>query len=568
MSLSSLHHRVRLGDVSGVRRMLGAAGAGINAPDRHGRSPLMVAMRSCAATPELCALLIERGADALQADALSSALASGVPWKVRLLLQHGADIHYQRPEGYNALLDAVHGRDVLSDQNLLDLLRLLAGEGVNLDAVTMYRESGLSVLSRIGRFDAVRLLLDAGANPAPLEWTPLMHAVALGTLDETAAELARSPEQLEARDGWERTPWLLAIQTGEIAKAHLLLEHGAEPLARGRCAAPAIFHAIRDRQIPMLKWLLEMGVSLTDRDQFGRTPLMEAVEQECLEAVLVLLDARVEIDADDGDQTALSFAGTREVALALLERGADPQKLSFEARRALLGFEPEPDLDFLDLSADDFRAGRSRRFGVSNPEILHGNYYQAMIRAGVRASEAAALFKGNVEATKSPVWCAQRFGQSITLLPDGRIIQIAGEHEDSYDSDFCIYNDVFVHELDGKIRVFAYPSNVFPPTDFHTATLLGGFIYLIGSLGYKGKRDYGKTPVYRLDTATYKIVKLETRGDEPGWIYEHRALVASSGEITITGGKILTWTDGAEAQAENTRTYRFHTGTLKWTVQR
>lgn len=548
--------------------MLGAAGAGINAPDRRGRTPLMVAMQSSAATPELCALLIERGADARQENVLEIALAAGVPWKVELLMRHGADIRYERPNGYNALIGAVHGRDILRDENLLDLLRLLVAGGVNLDAVTVYRESGLSVLSRIGRFDAVRLLLDAGANPAPLEWTQLMHAVALGTLADAEAELARAPEQLESLDGWERSAWLLAIQTGEIAKARLLLEHGADPVARGRCAAPAIFHAIRARQILMLKWLLEMGVSITDRDQFRRTSLMEAAEHECLEALLVLVDAGAEIDADDGKgQTALSFACTREIALALLERGADPQQLSFEGRRVLLGLEREPDLDLLDLSADDFRAGRTRRFGVSNPEVLNGKYYQAIIRSGVNASEAASHFEGAVESTKSPVWCAQRFGQSITLLPDGRMIQIGGEHEDSYDSDFCIYNDVFVHEPDGRIRVFAYPSTVFPPTDFHTATLIGGFIYLIGSLGYKGEREYGKTPVYRLDTATYKIVRLKTRGQEPGWICEHRASVASPGEIVISGGKILTWTDSAEAQTENTRTFRFQTSTLTWTAQ-
>jgi hypothetical protein len=34
----------------------------------------------------------------------------------------------------------------------------------------------------------------------------------------------------------------------------------------------------------------------------------------------------------------------------------------------------------------------------------------------------------------------QRFGQSLTLLPDCRAVQIGGEHEDWYDADFCIYN--------------------------------------------------------------------------------------------------------------------------------
>ena len=81
---------------------------------------------------------------------------------------------------------------------------------------------------------------------------------------------------------------------------------------------------------------------------------------------------------------------------------------------------------------------------------------------------------------------AKRFGQSLTLLPDGLAVQIGGEHEDYYDPDFCIYNDVFVHERDGSITIYGYPESAFPPTDFRTATLVGDSIYVIGSLGSRG----------------------------------------------------------------------------------
>jgi hypothetical protein len=37
-----------------------------------------------------------------------------------------------------------------------------------------------------------------------------------------------------------------------------------------------------------------------------------------------------------------------------------------------------------------------------------------------------------------PAWCAARFRQSRTTLADGRVIRIAGEHEDYYDADFFI----------------------------------------------------------------------------------------------------------------------------------
>src|SRR5262252_8161373 len=42
------------------------------------------------------------------------------------------------------------------------------------------------------------------------------------------------------------------------------------------------------------------------------------------------------------------------------------------------------------------------------------------------------------DTTPGPFWSWQRYGRTSTPLPDGRIIHIAGEHEDAYDPDFCI----------------------------------------------------------------------------------------------------------------------------------
>src|SRR5215813_4048204 len=113
---------------------------------------------------------------------LRRALGEGDPQRVRALIEAGADVRYKRGHGYDALLDAVYGRDVTRDPRLLELLALLVAHGVDLSGVSSYGESGLRVLSRLGRFDAVRVLLEAGADKRQLEWTPLMEAVALGSL--------------------------------------------------------------------------------------------------------------------------------------------------------------------------------------------------------------------------------------------------------------------------------------------------------------------------------------------------------------------------------------------------
>ena len=81
-----------------------------------------------------------------------------------------------------------------------------------------------------------------------------------------------------------------------------------------------------------------------------------------------------------------------------------------------------------------------------------------MIARGGSAYSTRQLFldkedlakEGEIEYVKypdwpfGPVWCFNRFGGTVTKLPDGCFVHIGGEHEDFYDPDFCIYNDVIV----------------------------------------------------------------------------------------------------------------------------
>jgi hypothetical protein len=78
---------------------------------------------------------------------------------------------------------------------------------------------------------------------------------------------------------------------------------------------------------------------------------------------------------------------------------------------------------------------------------------------------------------------------------------------------------------------------VFPPTDFHTATLVSNGIYVIGCLGYAAAREGAQTPVYRLDLDTMRIESVPCTGESPGHFYCHRADAISPTEIRVWGGK-------------------------------
>jgi hypothetical protein len=131
------------------------------------------------------------------------------------------------------------------------------------------------------------------------------------------------------------------------------------------------------------------------------------------------------------------------------------------------------------------------------------------------------------------------------------VICIGGEHEDFYDPDFCIYNDVIVLDVDEGIRIYGYPKEVFPPTDFHTATLVGNQLVIIGGLGYKNERIFGHTPVYTLDLIDFHIDKIETSGAMPGWIHKHEAEIKDAGTIAIRGGEVVRDHQGGQLFVSN-----------------
>lgn len=70
---------------------------------------------------------------------LGRALAEGDPAKLAALIEAGADVRYKNTDGYDVLIDAVHGRDVRRDTRLLDLLKLLVAKGAALDGVSTYQ---------------------------------------------------------------------------------------------------------------------------------------------------------------------------------------------------------------------------------------------------------------------------------------------------------------------------------------------------------------------------------------------------------------------------------------------
>ncbi|MGL4421250.1 MAG: ankyrin repeat domain-containing protein, partial [Gemmataceae bacterium] len=379
---------------------------------------------------------------------LSEAAGAGDLETIRALLDAGADIRYIRPSGYTVMIDVMYGRSILEDKQLLPIVRLLIERGADLDAVTEYGESALSVSSRIGRFDVVGLLLDAGANPAPLCWTELHRAVALGTLEDVERCLRQNADRT-ARDDWDRTPWLLCLQTGDRSKAELLLAAGSNRDDQGRCGTTNLMLAIKMNDLPMLQWLLGQGCAPNAQDEFGKTALIDAAERGAADCVRVLLAAGADVHLCKRMESPIRAAGSLEVTRLLIQAGADPAEMNDTAKAERTGRSITNEIS---CTPGEYDAARYREFGTANPEQMNRPFWLAMVRAGCAAFLARSTFDDHT--AEEAVWSFDRFGKSFTELPDGRVIEIAGEHEDYYDQDFCIYNDVIVHQAGSHFDIY------------------------------------------------------------------------------------------------------------------
>jgi hypothetical protein len=344
----------------------------------------------------------------------------------------------------------------------------------------------------------------------------------------------------------------LASDTAE-ADLPALLKAGADPNARDEDGKPAMFEAGGGKA---LRLLIEHGGNMNAIWDMG--PL---VTGRLTKWASRLLPKDMRPDPDEhGILTLADCMLEPETIRLMVSKGFDPFKFDSYSdpneRAIALGADLIPETT---ITPEAFNRHGTARAGTANPEVYLPDFWREQIRTfrSGYAAEAEIMGKRDYNRPGVPVWSFDRFGQSATWLPDGRLVLIAGEHEDSYDADFCIYADVTVLDGKGGVEHYIYPADVFPPTDFHSATLLGDHILLIGSLGYPDKRVEGVTQVLRLDLADFRITPVDTTGDNPGWINRHDAELDGD-QIVVTGGKT------EPGYRDNTETFTLELTTMIW----
>lgn len=597
-------------DVEAVKRLLASSKdpfAAANELDELGQSPLFVAVSSPTTSIEIIRALLEAGADtefehvqrfdsvtesdieelAKYADIdqemldlikenplpnefrvllMEKAVSESRLEVIKLLVDHGGNIHYTTSSNSNATFHAACRRT-----DPIPVLEYLIEQGCPVDNVSIYGESPVSVAYHSGKFELLDYLLRLGADDTPLGWNPLMRAVSLGTLQDVTEELSKGCD-LSATDRFGRTAFGLATLRGNTDIVKLLSRHHTPSSSVGSDGNAPLCNAVESGSLELVEWLITQGEPVDSRSFMGETALCVAASLNNLEMVKLLLRYGADPNAEQKYESIVGTTESKEIIETLLAYGMKKNRLKQREHYILAGIVPQGVAALASVSWEQYQQFRHPVEGKANPEEMTNPYWVAMIRAGINAYQARSHFKdswngGCFTGSKrgEAVWCNERFGQSFTALPDGRCVFIGGEHEDSYDPDFFIYNDVFVVERNGDIRIFVYPYSVFPPTDFHSATLVGNDIYIIGCLGYWPERKHRPFPVYKLSTSDFRIEHVPTHGDMPASIYDHVARLVDDKTIEVSEGKIQVLKGDSENMVPNDKIYRLDISTLQWT---
>jgi len=337
-------------------------GADVNIGDYNGWTPLHSAW-----SDTIAKLLVSYGA---QLDAktnfgrtpLFKAVSVDIFRDIALyLISQGADINAVDKHGNTLLHVAIWNRD-------MELPKLIIAKGLNINIKNKFNETPLHIVARFqskkeaeyliacgadvnardseqqtplhwaaarGNYDVVDLLISKGADANAtdtLGHTPLYYALLAN--DSKGAHILRKStfkerNELKALVSYEFLSALGSHGAGNLKKARMLLvKYPQYDLANTRniCYMTPLQQRVYEDDIETVEFLLAHGANINEKDRYGSTPLLIAINRPYLQLVDLLIKNGANVNAKDIDgKTPLQEAkqiGNKELVDLLRKHGA------------------------------------------------------------------------------------------------------------------------------------------------------------------------------------------------------------------------------------------------------
>jgi len=219
---------------------------------------------------------------------------------------------------------------VASRQGYSEVVRVLLEHGADTETRDVFTSSPLELSSKNGHVEVLRVLLENHADvnvSDEYNWTALHFASTSGHV-AVARVLLENGADANAKTTNNGTPLHLA-RNGGVTR--VLLEYSADPNARDSNNRTPLHHAMKSDNAEVARVLLKNGVDVNARDAKNRTPLHVASKEGNLHGARLLLKHSADIHArDDEGRTPFQDAsarGAQRTVQLLLEHGAEDDRI-------------------------------------------------------------------------------------------------------------------------------------------------------------------------------------------------------------------------------------------------
>ena len=179
-----------------------------------------------------------------------------------------------------------------------------------LDTVDSTGRSPLSWAAQRGEDEAVRLLLEHGADPNNNDntnMTPLHYAAQAATPKCLLLLIEYGARIYQSTRGWTALHYACSFHD-DLAYTKPLLDHGADVNKRTYVGKTALYFAIIQNHLKNTAFLIKIGANINVLDREGISPLAFSIKFRRLDAMKLLLQSGAKHELlSDGDDTLLHF---------------------------------------------------------------------------------------------------------------------------------------------------------------------------------------------------------------------------------------------------------------------
>lgn len=254
--------------------------------------------------------LMEKGGSIIHCESNVHPLAieiihSNNPKMLDFVLSHGAQVNQMDSQNRWPLLEAVK-------QSSSEMVQILIKHKARIDRVNNDGWTALMEACKLGNEEMVSLLLKAGAEVNKKNkygWTPMMVAAQQGNY-KVGGILYTHGARVDTLTYDDYSPLSIAVEAKNTDMARHLLFWGADRLVPLDHGVKVLHAAIVSKDKTIIRDLIQYGVGVNSiNEETGRTALMESVLQKDVEVVKQLLEVGADLSIQDKfGRTALRYA--------------------------------------------------------------------------------------------------------------------------------------------------------------------------------------------------------------------------------------------------------------------